>query len=138
MKALLQVVVLSGVVGLLFTSCASSPEARQATTPGAAVSAAGPNWSEIDRTVERVRQREESKLRLVETERTTSEGFGKMTDEEYAAALDSARDEVRKAHPKLSDADVEAAAVKQADEARRAVERTFTRSASSTFELKRP
>lgn len=99
---------------------------------------AGPNWNEIDRTVERVKAREQAKRRFVETERTVEAGFFPMTDEEYAKALDDARAEIKKANPKMSEADVESEAVKRADEARRRHEHTFTRRASSTYELKTP
>lgn len=131
-------VAFSGAVALQCAACVSSLETRRATAPVAPANGSGPNWNEIDRTVQRVKEREGSKLRLVETERTTSSGFAKMTDEEYAAALETAREEISKANPKLSDRDVEAAAVKQADEAKRRAELTYTQSASSTYEVKRP
>jgi hypothetical protein len=48
-----------------------------------------------------------------------------MPDGDYAAALASAADEVRKANPKLSDSEVETEAVKRADEAKRKYENSY-------------
>lgn len=79
-----------------------------------------------------------AKLQAVEIERTVESGFFAMTDDEYTAALEYARAEVRKANPKMSDSDVEAEAVQRTDEAKRRHETSFTRRASSTYELKRP
>lgn len=125
------------VLGFLFVAgCASTTE-KPATSAGSPRTT-GPNWEAVDKTVERVRARERAKLQAVETERTVEAGFFPMSDEEYAAALDSARAEIRKANPKMSDGDVESEATKRADEAKRRHEATFTRRASSTYELKRP
>jgi hypothetical protein len=97
--------------------------------------APGPNWDEVDKTIERVRERERTKLRAIETKRTVESGFFVMTEEEYAAAL-TARGEVRKANPALSESEVEAEATKRADEAKRHHDASFQRRASSTFEIK--
>ena len=122
---------------LLLAGCAS-----QSHSPGTNVApplrASGPNWDAIDGTVQRVKERERAKLQAVETERTVESGFFAMTDEEYAVALESARAEVRKSNPKMPESDVESEAVKRADEAKRRHEQTFTRRASSTYEIKRP
>lgn len=96
----------------------------------------GPDWSKVDKTVERVKEREQNKPKLVETARTEEAGVRQMTDEEYAQALDDARAEIRKANPKLSEAEVETQATARADEARR--HPISYRSASSTYELQRP
>ena len=125
-------------LGLLFCAgCASSSR-----SPGAIVSPSpatgGPNWDAVDKTVQRVKERERAKLQAVETERTVESGFFAMTDEEYATALESARVEIRKANPKMSEGEVESEAIRRADEAKRRHEQSFTRRASSTFELKRP
>lgn len=99
----------------------------------------GPDWAAVDKSVERVKERERNKPRLaVETERTSESGYFAMPDEEYAAALDTARSEVRKANPTMSDRDVEAEATKRADEAKRRHESTFSHRASVKYELKKP
>jgi len=100
--------------------------------------AGGPNWEEVDKSVQRVKERERSKARLVETGRTQEQGFRQMSDEDYAAALESAREDVRKASPKISDGDLEKEAVKRADEAKRKYELSVSSSASSTYEWKKP
>lgn len=98
----------------------------------------GPDWAAVDKSVERVKERERNKPRFVETERTNESGYFAMTDEEYATALDTARGEVRKANPKMSDSDVEAEATKRADEARRQHENTFSQRSSVKYEFKKP
>lgn len=98
----------------------------------------GPNWEEIDKSVQRIKDREKNKPRLVETARHEEQGFARMTDEDYASVLDAARVDVRKANPKMSDADIETEATKRADQAKRDYERSFSRSAGSTLEWKRP
>jgi hypothetical protein len=122
---------------LCVAGCASS--SRFPGKPVAPVPGAGsPNWDEVDKTVQRVRERERAKLQAVETERTVEAGFFAMTDDEYASALESARSEIRKANPKMPEDEVESEAIKKADEAKRRHELSFTRRASSTYELKRP
>lgn len=99
----------------------------------------GPDWTAVDKSVDRVKERERNKPKiLVETGRTSESGYFAMTDDEYATALESARAEVRKANPKMSDRDVETEATKRADEARRKHENTFTQRAGVTYELKKP
>jgi transketolase len=122
------------VASILLAGCASSP--RVEDNPPMRVG--GPNWDEVDKTVQRVKERERPKLAVVETERTTEAGFFAMTDEEYAAALEAARVEVRKANPNLSDAEVEAEATKRADEAKRRQEASFTRRSTLKYEVKSP
>ncbi len=121
----------------MLAGCASPSHSPSATiaTPQRAGS---PNWDAIDGTVQRVKERERTKLQAIETERTVESGYFAMTDEEYATALESARSEVRKSNPKLPESEVESEAVKKADEAKRRHEQSFTRRASSTYELKRP
>jgi hypothetical protein len=122
---------------LLGAGCANSTRMRDQPVPPP-LTGPGPNWAEIDKTVERVKEREQTKLRVVETGRTIESGFFSMTDEEYAQALEDARAAVRKAEPKLSETEIESEAVKRADEARRRHELAFTQRASSTYELKKP
>ncbi len=123
----------AGLLGVL-AGCAStsSPEANPPMRAG------GPNWEEVDKSVERIKEREKNKARLVESTRSEEQGFRPMTDDEYAAALDAARADVKKANPKMSDGDVEKEAAKRADQAKRQAELTFSRSAGSTYELKKP
>ncbi len=98
----------------------------------------GPDWAAVDKSVERVKERERSKPKLVETERTSEAGFRPMTDEEYATALEIARIEVRKANPKMAEAVLEAEAIKRADEAKRQHESSFSRSVRVDYELRKP
>lgn len=98
----------------------------------------GPDWAAVDKSVERVKERERNKPRLTETERTSEAGFPTMTDEDYATALDTARGEVKKANPKMSESDIETEATKRAEEAKRQHENTFSRSTSVKYELKTP
>jgi hypothetical protein len=127
------------LAALLLAGCAW-PSADTSTPPPAtpAGSSAGPNWEEIDKTVQRVKERERNKPRLVETESHTETGFAKMSDDDYAAELDKARAEIKKTNPKMSDGDVEAEATKRADQAKRRYELGVQNSAGSTYELKKP
>jgi hypothetical protein len=126
---------------LLLAGCASTPPAANPPMPPG-----GPNWEKVDESVARIKEREKNKGRLVETERssgsTTEQGYFKMSDEDYAAALDSARADVKKANPKMSDADVETEATKRADAAKQKYENTYSvrtsTSASSSYEWKKP
>jgi hypothetical protein len=120
---------------LLATACETSSR-TSATDVRAHPSSSGPNWEEIDKTVQRVNDRKQTKGRLVETERTTEAGFFPMTEEEYAEALETARAEVRKEKPKLAESEVETEAVKRADQAKTRQEQAFTQRASSRFEYK--
>jgi hypothetical protein len=122
---------------LVGAGCASSTRMREPNVPPSPVGA-GPNWAAIDRTIERVKKREQTRLRVVKTERRVEAGFFPMTDEDYAQALDAARAAVKKAQPKLAEAETESEAVRQAEEARRRHEQSFTQRTSSTFELKKP
>ena len=122
------------VASILLAGCASTPRVED----NPPMRSGGPNWDEVDKTVQRVKERERPKSAVVETERTAEAGFFVMTDEEYAAALEAARTEVRKAHPKWSDPEVEAEATKRADQAKRRQEASFTRRSTSKFEIKSP
>jgi hypothetical protein len=129
---------------VLAAGCASSRPPfvsdPAASGPGAAQtppSPKSPNWDEIDKTVQRVKEREKSKPRLVETERTVEQGFLPMSEADYTAALETARVEIRKANPKLSDGDVETEAIKRADAAKWTAEHAYSSRASSTYELKK-
>ena len=121
---------------LLVGGCASSPENPVSSSPLTAAN--GPNWEEVDRTAQRVKERERPKARFVETERKVEAGFLAMTDEEYSKAVESARSEVRKANPKMSETEVETEAVRRADEVKWRHEHSYTQRSSSTYELKRP
>jgi outer membrane murein-binding lipoprotein Lpp len=72
----------------------------------------GPNWEEVDKSVQRIKDREAGRPRLVETVRATEQGFHEMSADDYAAALDAARADLRKANPKISDSDLEQQATK--------------------------
>jgi len=122
---------------LLTAGCASAPE-EIAEKDNPPMRPGGPNWEEIDKSVQRIKDREQGKPRLVETERSQEQGFRKMSDDDYTAALDDARAEIKKAHPKMTDAEVEKLAGKRADEAKSAYERTVFNSASSSYEVKKP
>src|SRR3954467_8008416 len=124
MNATFSILLLGGVAG-----CASPGT----NAPNPPMRPGGPNWEEVDKSVQRVKERESGKARLVETERTQEQGFRAMSDEEYAAAFDSARLEVRKSNPKMSETDLEKEAAKRADEAKRQYERAVHSSASSTY-----
>jgi hypothetical protein len=132
MKPLLFLLFAAGVAG-----CASSNAPPSVAVDPPANAGRGPNWEEIDKTVQRVRAREEDKPRLVETSRTTDTGFRTMTDDEYTTQLEKAREEVRKASPKMAAKDVEAEATKRADAAKRSYERSVSTRASSTYEVKK-
>src|SRR5262245_40062356 len=120
-------------LSLLLAGCASAPQAENPP-----MRAGGPNWEEVDKSVQRIKDRERNKPQLVETGRTQEQGFRQMSDDDYVAALDAARSEVKKANPKMTDADVENAATKQADHAKWVYEHSVSSSASSSYELKRP
>lgn len=121
------------VLLLPLAGCATSPPADNPPMPPG-----GPNWEEVDKSVQRIKEREKDKGHLVETERKVEQGSPTMSDTDYAAALDSARDEVRKANPKMSDSDVENEATKRADKAKRQYESSLSTSASSSYEWKKP
>lgn len=118
---------------LVFAGCATASK-----DPNPPMRAGGPDWEKIDQSVQRIKEREQNKARLVETARTREEGFRPMSDADYAAALETARAEIKKANPKIADADLEKEATLRADTARRQYEQAFTRSASSTYEWKKP
>lgn len=100
--------------------------------------AGGPNWEDVDRSVERLKERERNRSQLVETGRTQELGLQTMSDEDYATVLEAARGDVKKANPKMSDKEVEKAATKKADEAKRQYGHAVSGSASSTYEWKKP
>jgi hypothetical protein len=118
----------------LLAGCASSlqVESNPPMRPG------GPNWDEVDKSVQRIKEREKNQPRLVETVRTQEQGFHQMSDDDYASVLDGARSDVRKAFPKMADGEVEKEATKQADEAKRQYEHAISSSASSSYEWKKP
>lgn len=114
------------VLAILVAGCTSAP--RVDPPPSASVApTTGPNWAEIDRTVERIKEREKNKRahRTVETESKTEHGFFPMTEAEYATAFANASNELRKANPKWTEAEIEAEARKRADDAKRRHELTF-------------
>lgn len=98
----------------------------------------GPDWTKVDESAARAKAREESKPRLVETQRTEERGYLKMTDEEYAKVLACALDEVRRANPSWSELAVETEARKRADQAKWDQENSYTVRSSSTYEWKSP
>jgi hypothetical protein len=131
---------------LLWVGCASSPTpfARDPALPANAAAqdqaqtTKTPNWEEIDKTSQRVREREKKKAEFVETSRTVEQGFLPMSGADYTAALDAARADVRKANPKWTDSDVETEAIKRADQAKWRAEHSYSTRASSTYELRKP
>lgn len=123
----------TGIVLAFLTGCASLPP-----EPNPPMRSGGPDWSEVDKSVQRIKEREKNKPRLVETERMQDQGFRKMSDEDYTAVLDAARDDARKANPKSSADDLEKEATKRADEAKRQYEHAVSSSASSSYEWKKP
>jgi hypothetical protein len=136
-KGRVSVVLLVAVSLLHNLGCASSsrsPSASDVPPPRAG----GPDWEEVDKTVARVKERERVRKSAVTTTYSTESGFFPMTDDEYAAALESARAEVRKANPDLSASDVESEAVKRADEAKRQQDMAFTGRAKATVEIVLP
>ncbi len=130
-------VVLSAGCASSRTPFVSDPAAPASAAAQAQPQSRTPNWDEIDQTVQRVKAREAQKTRLVETSRTVEHGFLPMSEADYTAALETARAEIRKANPKMSDSDVETEAVKRADAAKWSAEHSHTSRASSTFELKK-
>jgi hypothetical protein len=118
---------------LVLSGCATAPS--DSNPP---MRAGGPNWEEVDKSVQRIKERENQKGRLVETERKVEQGFLPMSDVDYSAALASARDEVRKANPKMSEGEVEAEAITRADQAKWRYEHSPSTRASSTYEWKTP
>lgn len=122
------------LLATLLAGCATTQ--RPDDTP---MRAGGPDWAAVDKSVERVKERERNKPRLVvESERTAEAGYFAMTEDEYATALDTARAEIKKANPKMSDRDVETEASKRADEARRKHENTYQQRVGVSYEFKRP
>lgn len=118
----------------VLAGCATTPP----PAPEPPMRAGGPNWAEIDKTVQRVKAREQAKPQFVETSRTVESGFRSMSEADYATALDNARDEVRRANPKFDDAAVEREAVRRADRAKWDYEHAYSSSGSSSYELKKP
>ena len=130
-------VFLAAVPLLFVAGCASPPvEVDAASNPP--MPAGGPNWEQVDKSVQRIKDREQNKARLVETARTEEQGFRTMSDDDRAAAFDAARVEIRNANPKMSESDVDKEAAKRADDAKRECERAVHSSAGSTYELKKP
>lgn len=76
----------------------------------------GPNWQNVDRTVERMRQRDGRKPA------GAAIAPKKMTEAQYDAALKRAREEIRQANPQLSDTQLEWRAIQQADAEKAAYE----------------
>jgi hypothetical protein len=128
------------ICALFLAGCANSPNggSQPAVVTGPPMRTGGPNWEEIDKSVQRIKERESGKPRLVETDRKVEQGFFPMSDADYAAALASARDEVRKANPKMSESAVETEAIKRADDAKRSYEHSHSSTATSTYEWKKP
>jgi hypothetical protein len=130
------------LIVLSVAGCTSAPSDPTRATKDAAIQPANPavskapNWAEIDQTVQRIKEREKSRSSWKITDKVES-GFFPMSDEDYASALNSARDEIRKANPKMSDSDVETNAVRRADEARSNYENSFRQRASTTYELEK-
>jgi hypothetical protein len=98
----------------------------------------GPNWNEVDKSVQRIKEREQGRGRLVETASSTEQGFHPMSDDDYAAILESARADIRKSTPKISVADLEQQATKRADQAKHDYEHAVASRASSSYEWKKP
>lgn len=128
------------ISALLVAGCANSPNggSQPAVVTGPPMRTGGPNWEEVDKTVQRIKERESGKPRLVETDRKVEQGFFAMPDADYATALASARDEVKKANPKYSESAVETEAIKRADDAKRSYEHAHSSTATSTYEWKKP
>ncbi len=124
------------LLALLLSACASTPRADTAANPP--MRPGGPDWDAVDRSTQRTKEREENRPRLVETARSQEQGFRTMSDDDYAAALDAARADLRKANPKISDGDLEQQAAQRADHAKWQYEHSPYSSASSSYELQRP
>lgn len=121
------------LIVVLVAGCASQP---QVANPPMRVG--GPNWGEVDKSVQRLKERNANNSRLVETQRSHEEGFGKMSDDDYASVLAAARSDVRRDNPSMADDDIEKEANTRADKARREYELTFSHTAGSTYEWKTP
>lgn len=102
----------SGPVG---SSVASEPPMR----------GSGPNWDEVDRGTERRRARTSQGSPGPTVTKSVEQGFFTMSDADYETALNQAREDVRKADPRMSADAVEAEAVKRADKAKREYEHTY-------------
>ena len=118
---------------VLLAGCAHKKQAQNPPMPPG-----GPNWAEVDKSAQRVKEREQNKPRFVETKRVEEEGFLKMSDKDYADALEDAKLAVRKEHPDWSASDVEREATKRSDQARIRYESSYSKRSSSTYELKTP
>ena len=125
---LLGVVVLAG--------CSSAPPL--ASVPNPPPAPGGPKWDEIDKSTERTKARATASKGTLTVADNLEAGYFAMTDEEYAAALSTARDEVKKANPAIKEADLEKEAVRRADAARAKHEHAFSVRGSRTYEWKSP
>ena len=90
---------------------------------------------EIDKSVERIKAREKKKAEPVPVTVTNEvkQGYLPMSDEDYARALDNARDDVRKANPKMSDSEIEDRARLQADDAKWKYEHSYRTETTTTY-----
>jgi hypothetical protein len=126
----LAVLCLLGMAG-----CASAPAGGTAPTEGAtAARAPAPqniNWEEVDRSTARAKERKAANAWTKTETKEVERGYFPMTEEEYATALASATEEVRKANPQFSNAEVKTKARERADEAKRQHENSYQTRASA-------
>lgn len=119
---------------LLFLACSKKPDTPPVTaTP---MRPGGPDWEAVDKTVQRVKDRAKSKPRLVETSRTTEQGFAPMTDEEYEELRHQLWDDIHKSRPDLSEFEVDRLSKALADQKRQQSELRYRSTTSSTYEWK--
>jgi len=122
--------------------CTSLPDGKTVPAETAASTPAprpqNINWEEVDKSTARSKERQQ-KSAWAKTESSSVErGYFSMSDEDYAAALASATDEIKKANPKLSDSDVETKARERADDAKRKYENSYTTRASTSVKWTSP
>jgi hypothetical protein len=126
---------------LALAGCVSAPEGATSSAHGPSPAPAPEkiNWTEVDKSSARVKEREKAKpaSNVTVTDNVES-GFFLMSDDDYETALTSATEEIRKANPKMSDSEVEIEAGKRADEARRKYENSYRTRASTSVQWKSP
>ena len=137
-----------GVLAAVFLlgGCATSSEPAFAPVvvhpfPAKSEKASQPlDWQEIDKSTQRAKARALKKPAEKESStvtQTAESGFWPMTEEDYATAQAKAEDEIRKAYPKMSESEVEKAAVAQADKEKRQYEQTYRTRTSTSQEWKK-
>jgi hypothetical protein len=141
MKA--QAILAMGALAVAVASCATTQASKEPAVvvrPFPAQPEKKPtplDWQEIDKSTQRTKARALAKPEKAHTVTDKVEsGFLPMSEDDYARAKTKAMDEVRKANPKMSESDVESAAVARADQEKREYEQVYRTRASTSYEWK--